>query len=481
MSQIGFMVAGASSGAGKTTVACGIIGALRRRGMRVRSYKLGPDFIDSGHLARVSDQPCINLDDFLLTPVEAQGTAKGDVLEEEFRRKSGTADALVVEAVGGLFDDWSGDGTSAANIAKRLGLPVILVMPGFASCQTVGIMTNALLTHDPDLTIAGVVYSMVTNDAHLDAILRGVERQHRPRILGYTPYSRDAYLPERHLGLPTVAETPGIDQTAERWADAVERHVTMESLLQLTIPAMPDIGRSVMGRVVDVPSSAPACRVAVARDQAFSFYYAFNLEYLEELGAELVFFSPLSDARLPEDVDALFIGGGFPELHLPALAANEALRSEIRVRAHDGLPVYAECGGLMYLGKEIEDPLTGRWYPTAGLLPIRTRLSDRLHLNYVTARLQSDCLLGPRNGLVKGHVFHRAEVHLVGPTSRAYMASGVGDHLGEEPEGFCYANTLASFVHVHFASIPSAAATFVAHARDYRASKATVALAAHTR
>lgn len=438
-----------------------IIAALKRRRMVVQSYKLGPDYIDSGYHAASTGRACVNLDSFLLAPL-GEESAGGESLKSEFLDASRGADVLVVESVGGVFDDWYHDGTSPAQIAQALGIPILLVVDGFAACQTLGLTINAILDYHPTVAFAGVVATKVSSQAHYDRIIETVREDHRTQLRGFLPGSPDLYVSERHLGLVTSAETDSASLTlSERIATLLEGNVDLDAILE-SAASFPRASRAVPAR----PQSATCC-IAIARDKAFSFYYDYNLRRLEDLGAKLLFFSPLTDNAIPDEADAAYLGGGFPEVFAPELAGNHAMLRSIRARVEAGLPVYAECGGLVYLASEIEDPATHQFHRGVGVFPFQAKFADTLSLSYVVVELTSDNTFGSKGHEYKGHVFHRTDVS---GDEAPYRCAQVRERIcgGTVSHGYRYKNVYASYVHAHFRSAGELAAHIVEAATSAR-------------
>ena len=422
MSLSAVVVAGTGSGVGKTSVTLGLIGAMRRRGLAVQPFKVGPDFIDPLHHSHASGRPPRNLDGWMLSP---------EVNRERFARFAADVDVAVIEGVMGLFDGSEGDSDrgSTAEMAKLLGLPVVLVIDAGAMARSAAAIVHGFRTFDPDLRLAGVVLNNVGGEPHADMIRAAIGGA--VPILGAIPRIPDLAVPERHLGLHLPHETR--TGHVARLADAVERHLDLDRLVasgELPRPSVPAL----------TPPAPPSVRIALARDEAFCFYYADNLELLRHAGAELVEFSPLRDP-LPEPIDGIYLGGGYPELHAAELAANDDTRSAIQRLALSGAPVYGECGGLMYLARTLE--LDGTTHPMCGVLPFGTRMPAPLKIGYV----ELASVGGPFGPLsARGHVFHHSEA--------------------DGPEPHTSNNVLASYTHLHFASNPKLADGFVATARD---------------
>ncbi len=453
----GLVIAGTHSGAGKTTLTLGLLAALRRRGLAVQPFKVGPDFIDPGHHSRAAGRPSYNLDGWMLPREENLRI---------FRRHADDADLAVVEGVMGLFDGYDGatEAGSTAQMAKWLGLPVILLVDARSMARSAAALVHGFATFDPDLTLAGVVFNRVGSATHLDYLRQALESvPGGVRCFGGLPRETELAIPERHLGLVTTEDHPLEGAYLEGLADLVERHLDLDGLLAALAPAPLE--------PIPAPSASPASvvRLGVARDQAFCFYYPDNLEWLENFGAEIVPFSPLADEDLPPDLHGLYLGGGYPELGAPQLSANQAMRRIIRERAAAGLPIYAECGGLMYLGQEISD-LEGKRYPMAGVLPMSVRMLPRLKsLGYREVTLTGDGLLGPAGTRIRGHEFHYSEIVEPPPASLSRLYRLTPRRGGDPvPEGYSTNQVLASYVHLHFGSNPEAARHFVSCCIKYK-------------
>ncbi len=409
----------------------------------MQPFKVGPDFIDPLHHTKVAGRASHNLDGWMLDP---------DANRACFARASGGADAAVIEGVMGLFDgsDGGSDRGSTAEMAKMLGLPVLLVIDASAMARSAAALIQGFAGFDPDLRICGVILNNVGGEAHAEMIREAVAED--VPILGAIPRAADLSMPERHLGLHLPYEARR--DYAEQLASLVEAHVDLDRLLE----AAPT-GRPAPPAAVATP--APSARIGVARDEAFCFYYADNLELLEQAGAELVEFSPLADP-LPAGLDGLYIGGGYPELHASGLAANTGTREAISEFAAAGGPIYAECGGLMYLAETLE--LDDGSHPLCGVLPLSTKMPAPLKLSYVEIATTGG-LFGA--GLsARGHVFHHSEISGEPAVDRNYSLRTT---RGEESqEGYGAGNVLASYAHIHFASEPNMATAFVQRCREFR-------------
>ncbi|GAB6082911.1 cobyrinate a,c-diamide synthase [Desulfuromonas carbonis] len=455
------LIAAPASGCGKTTVTLGLLAAMRRRGLVVAPFKVGPDFIDPGHHAAACGGSSRNLDGWMC------GEAW---VRESFARSSAGADLAVIEGVMGLFDGAAGgsDTGSSAEIARWLGARVLLVIDARAQARSAAALVQGFVNFEPRLEFAGVLCNRVGSDNHRALLTEALAAvPGLPPLLGCLPRAAELALPERHLGLVTAGDCGRDEEFFARLADAIERHVDLDRLLG---------GRGRLdgrGQVLTwdtrVPCQdltprirPPKVRIGVARDAAFCFYYPENLELLAAAGAELVEFSPLSDGRLPEGLDGLYLGGGYPELHADQLAGNRSLLDGLKQAAAAGLPIYAECGGLMLLAESIDGrAMTGIFPGAARLLPRRKALG------YRAVTLRKDTLLGPAGTVVRGHEFHYSEFEPGAVVDRVYRVSR-RDGAALADEGFRRGNLLASYIHLHFGSNPQVAEHFVTCCRNHR-------------
>ena len=445
------VIGGTSSGSGKTTLSLALMAALRRRGLTVQGFKVGPDFIDPGHHALVTGRPSHNLDGWMLAPAENRAI---------FDRQMSRAQVGVVEGVMGLYDGYSArdESGSTAQMAKLLGLPVLLVAGARSLARSFAALAGGYLRFDPDLAWAGVAANQVGGPAHADILAQALDLVPGARLAGCLPRRDDLGLAERHLGLVTAQEAGHPAGFSDRLADWVEESLDLDRLLG----ELPEIAPPPPDPDPDQPPAR--VRLAVARDQAFCFYYQENLRRLRRAGAQLVFFSPLHDAALPRDVHGLYLGGGYPEVFARRLAENRGPARQIAELGREGLPIYAECGGMMYLGRALVD-LQGAHWPMAGLLPLSFRMLPRLKsLGYRRVRFQNPCALGPAGAEARGHEFHYSEIAAVSPGNGLcedlYQAWG---RAGPAPgaRGYGLGNVLASYVHLHFGSNPDLASALV--------------------
>ncbi len=455
----GFAIGGAASGVGKTTVSLGLMAAMRQRGLKVQPFKCGPDFIDPGYHAQVCGRPARNLDSWML-PEETN--------RRLFFSAARDSDVCVVEGVMGLFDGASGKSAvgSTAEMAKLLGLPVILVVDGSAMAQSAAAVVRGFESFDPELRLAGVIFNKAGGPGHIRMLREAVEEACSTPFLGYLPQDAQMRIPERYLGLHTAEENPLTEEAISALRNVIESNVNVEQLLAL----LPEIQAEIQvppAREPSRPQRAP--RIGVARDLAFCFYYEDNLDALRSAGAEIIDFSPIDHKQLPPLIDALYFGGGYPELYAGELARNHEMLGAIRKFGEDGGVVYAECGGLMLLGEEIVD-CEGCHFPMAGLLPLRVQMTGHLvKFGYAEVTLKEDSLWGPAGTKARGHSFHHSAVVEAGDTARHYRLCYSSNSL-EEEEGFGINNVLASYIHLHFLSNPDIAPRMVANV--WRASEA---------
>ena len=424
------VIAGTSSGAGKTTVATGLIAALARRGQRPAPFKVGPDFIDPSYHALAAGRPGRNLDAFLSGP---------ELIAPLLRHGSAGAGIAVVEGVMGLYDGASGRGelASTAHVAKLIQAPVVLVVDAAAMARSVAAIVHGYKTFDPEVNVAGVILNRVGGDFHT-ALLR--DALEGTPVLGALPRDEGLAVPERHLGLVPVAERESrARETIDRLGAAIAAHCDLEALEALA-RAAPDLP----GPAWSPAGDGPPVRIAIARGPAFSFHYEENLELLRGAGAELVPFDPLRAEALP-DAQALILAGGFPEVFGAELSANARLRGEIAAFAG---PVLAECGGLLYLARELDG------HPMCGVLDVSAHMSDRLTLGYREATARADHPVWPWGTCVRGHEFHR---------SRVTPEGGAWEHARGR-EGHVRGLVHASYLHTHWAATPEVAHRVVAAA-----------------
>ena len=464
------VIGGTSSGVGKTTFSTGLVAALTRRGLRVQPFKVGPDYIDPSYHRAAAGVPSRNLDSWML-PREA--------LVELFQRACRGADIAIIEGVMGLFDGHSGrdEAGSTAEVAKLLGAPVLLLMDAARMARSAAALALGYARFDPALRVSGFALNNVAGESHYSYAREAIEGADLGPVVGYLPRDPALVLPERHLGLVPTPERALPEGFLDGLVATMEAHLDIDAILGIASSAgpVPDAGHQRrMGEPHSLPASGgtlfppeplPAsANIALAWDEAFSFYYQDNLDLLEAYGATLLPFSPLHDPSLPPGADALLLGGGFPEMHATALSANGSMKDSIRRAAEAGMPIYAECGGLMYLTEAIVDE-AGVVHPRVGLLPGRcSMVGSRLQLAYAEAISLRDTPLGPAGTRARGHEFHWSIWDGLDPGLAAYRLANRSDRV----EGYSRGDLLASFVHLHFGTNPRLAPSLVARAANYR-------------
>jgi len=443
------VIAGTHSGVGKTTVVLAITAALRRRGLRVAPFKVGPDYLDPLQHRRLTGRVCRNLDGWMLSRAANL---------RSFTEGCAGADIALIEGMMGLFDgrETSGEAASTAEMAKWLSSPVILVADPTGMARSLGALLQGFRSFDPALSLSGVVFNRVGSEGHL----RWLQSVAQPYLtsFGGLPLEAEIKIPERHLGLVHPGQAGLSEEVIDRLAELVEAFLDLDRLIELARSAAP------LETAPTLTTPMPRrCRIAVAQDEAFHFYYPDNLALLEAEGAELVFFSPIHDEVLPDAVHGLYLGGGYPELYAAPLSENRSMRSAIKAFAEAGGPVYAECGGMIYLTRELR-LVSNERFEMVGLLPGSIRMEARLSaIGYVEVELAEESPLLGRGERARGHTFHcsrwEEEPPKGGEVKRVYRV------LQEGParrEGYLFRNLLASYFHLHFGSNPQTAATFMA-------------------
>ncbi len=451
------VIAGLSGDSGKSLVSLGLIRHLVQRGMRVAPFKKGPDYIDAAWLGLAAGAPGRNLDTFLMDSATVQ---------RAFAAGAVGADVAVIEGNRGLYDGMTARGDHAtAVLARLLRAPVILVVKVSKVTRTAAAMVLGCQALDPELNLAGVILNEV-GTARQEAVIRKAVRDATGiPVVGAIPRLRGQHLPTRHLGLVTASEHGSADEVLEHLAEVTAAHVDTEAVLSIASTAPP------LPPPLEAPGTAvegPRVTIGGLRDKAFSFYYPENLEALERAGARLVFVSPLTDPELP-GVDALYAGGGFPEVYPEGLASNEPLRRAIAAQVADGLPVWAECGGLMYLARSIHQ--NGARYPMVGVLPFAVEQTRRPQGHgYVRAVVDGTNPYLPVGLGIRGHEFHYSRV-VADPSVPQFptvwhLERGAG--VGGGRDGVSVGSVFASYTHLHALGTPEWAPALVRMARGHR-------------
>jgi cobyrinic acid a,c-diamide synthase len=460
------VIAAPQGRSGKTTVTLGLCSALNARGLSVQPYKKGPDYIDPSWLSEAAGYPCRSLDPFFYEQPEA--------LLWAFVRSAGGADLSIVEGNHGLFDsfDESGVGSTAA-VARTLNAPILLVVNATRIGRSVAAIVHGCQTFEPGMNIAGVVLNNIAHGRHETRTRQAVESHCGIPVVGAIPRDENLTIPDRHLGLIPREEEDALLSAITACQHAVERHLDLDMVLNSArlAPSLPISDQPVTDQSAISP---PTVKIGVLRDRAFTFYYPENLEALEKAGAELVFIDAFHDTELPP-VDALYIGGGFPEMFMEELSANSALRVTIRGAIENKLPVYAECGGLMYLSQRI------RWGEKSaemvGALPCEVEMTGKPQGHgYVFAQVENENPFFVPGTVLRGHEFHNSRLVALSTNgskpalTTAYKLSR-GNGVGERRDGIIYRNVLASYTHLHCGGAPDWATGLVRRAREYRESR----------
>ena len=452
------VLAGLSGGSGKSVVSVGLIAALRRRQHGVVAFKKGPDYIDAGWLGKAAGRPCYNLDPYLMAPQTIVTTFQSHLTDCSF---------AVVEGNRGLYDGVSAAGEySTAELALLLDLPVLLVVNCAKTTRTVAALVLGCQAFEPRLHFAGVVLNQIATARHESIIRQAVERYTDLPVLGVMPRLHRDIFPMRHLGVTPHQEYGAADEAVAALAAAVEAHFDLDAACAAMRPVLPlpPAPRPVRVRQDEVT-------IGVFRDAAFQFYYEENLEALRAAGARLVPIDTLQAETLPADLDGLYIGGGFPETSARELADNTSFRASVRTQIEAGLPVYAECGGLIFLGRSIL--LEGREYPLAGVFPVTFSLAKKPQAHgYSTCTVEQANSFYPVGTKVRGHEFRYSVVHdWQGETGDLVLAMERGTGFAEKRDGLVHKNVLALYTHVLASATPEWATGFLAAARRHAAGR----------
>src|SRR5437588_3531000 len=452
------VLAGVSSGVGKTTMTTAFIAHLRTRGIQVQPFKVGPDYIDPSHLALAAAWPCYNLDTWMTPP--------GRMLDV-FCMATASAEIAVIEGMMGLYDGErsTSDVGSTAQVAKILQAPVVLVIDAGAMARSAAALVLGFQHLDPEVRIAGVIANRVGGAGHAHLLQEAIEAETGIPFLGSVRHSPDALVPERHLGLVPAAERLVSTQQLTKLGEQFGQTCDSEKLFALAREA-PPIEQSSEELFSSKETTGQHVRIAIAQDEAFNFYYPDTLDFLRLAGAELVPFSPLHHTVLPEHIGGIYIGGGFPEEYAHRLSENERMRTALARLIRKGIPCYAECGGLMYLCQSIRNA-SGEELPMVGAIARQSLMSsDRsgLVIGYREATALRDTLLTHQGEVVRGHEFHYSCLDVpLAPEEAAYEFTTRG-----QVEGFAQGNLLATYVHLSFSGFSPAALHFVAAVRSWK-------------
>ena len=455
------VVSATRGGLGKTTIAIGIAAAWRRQGRQVAVFKKGPDFIDAGWLGKAAGRPCYNLDLFMM---------EGESILRSFQQHTNGADAALIEGNRGLFDGIDESGRySTARLAKLLKTPVLLIVDCTKASSTIGAVVLGCRTYDPEVDIRGIILNNVLPGRHESVIRKSIEQSSGIAVVGAMPRQRNGEFPERHMGLTPFHEHPEVDQAISASAAAAEKYLDLPGLWEIICDA-PEL---------DVPAAVVSpdrfsgekerAVIGVIRDTAFQFYYPDNLEALEQHGAFLREINALHDRSLP-DIDALYIGGGFPETQAAELAANENFCRSVKAAAEDGLPIYAECGGLIYLGRSLT--VNEKSYPMTSVLPIDFVLEKRPQAHgYTVLETGIESPFLDKGVIIKGHEFHYSRPVIGAELQPMAYHMTRGHGIDGKSDGIVYKNVLAAYTHLHALGTPEWSEALVKKAHEYRKSR----------
>ncbi|MGJ3250872.1 MAG: cobyrinate a,c-diamide synthase [Elainellaceae cyanobacterium] len=468
------VIAGERSGVGKTTVTLALLAYLRfsstlSKSAKIQSFKVGPDYIDPMFHRHVTGQPCRNLDPVLTSE---------DYVRQCYETHQHAADFALIEGVMGLFDGASGehDWASTAHIARLLDVPILLVLDCSRLSRSIAALVHGYTTFDRRLKFAGIILNRVGSDRHLDLLKSSLASQPQPLpILGILRRRDDITLPSRHLGLIPTDELSELDTRIRQLATLAETWFDWSSLLPQLSTQTPPYSPSFPHPLIpssphpSSPSSPPplphSLKLAVAYDPAFNFYYADNFDLLIQLGAELVFWSPLCDQDLPDGISGLYLGGGFPEMFAAQLASNHAAKEAVKLAVNNGMPTYAECGGLMYLCDRLIDFSEQAW-SMVGVISLSVRMGKRLTLGYRRAVACHDTPLLIRGDDVWGHEFHRSVLETDSPHP-VYEMRGYDAQMAARLDGWRSHQLHASYVHLHWGSRPDIPTRFLQACREF--------------
>ena len=469
-------------GSGKTILSIGLIAAWKKHNKSIAPFKKGPDYIDTGWLALAADRPCYNLDTFLLETPQ---------ILQSFFAHTGKDDIAVIEGNRGLYDgiDLAGS-TSTAELAKLLKTPILLCVDCTKITRTMAAVISGLIQFDPDVMIKGVVLNRVAGARHERILRDNIEHYCGIPVLGAIPKLKTQIFPERHMGLVPTPEHDWAGDSIDAAAQIASKHIDLDAIFELiqdlpTLEATEDGSQPATSSAESKPevsiqkkvysgqgiiTDAEKPKIGIIKDSAFQFYYPENIDALQAAGAETVFISPLVDKTMP-GLDALYIGGGFPETHAKELAQNERFRKELKALAEDDLPIYAECGGLMYLGQELV--LEGKTYPMVGVLPVSFDFYPRPQGHgYTIVTVENENPFYEVGTEIRGHEFHYSRVSHWGGEDEDLifrMQRGVG--ITKDKDGICYKNVLATYTHIHSLGTPQWADALVNNAVTYHKKK----------
>ena len=426
------VLAGTTSGVGKTSITCAIIHGLKRKGHSVQPFKVGPDFIDPSYLTSISKRHARNLDPWLMG---SSGIVKSFI-------KNSDADFSVVEGVMGYYDGFAGDSnySSTHHVASILKTPAILILDASKTARSIAATALGFTKFHKNSRISGFILNNIGSKKHEEICRQALASLNIP-IVGVIPRNPDLALESRHLGLIPVAEQQSLQLKISKIAKKMSDFIDIDKIIQL--------GNKVQsfGTISKERKQKQKTTIAVALDESFNFYYQDNLDVLRKEGAKIEFFSPTSDTAIP-DCDGIYIGGGFPEVIGDALQKNSMMKKNIKNLAESGMPIYAECGGLMYLTRSID--YGSKKFRMVGLFDATTKMQKGLKLNYTRAHITKNCLTAHTSTTIRGHEFHFSELESVAKDSKFAYDLSIGTGITDQKDGLMQYNTLASYMHIHF-------------------------------
>ncbi|MGL1932777.1 MAG: cobyrinate a,c-diamide synthase [Desulfotalea sp.] len=434
------IIAGTHSGAGKTTVTLGLMAALMARGLKVQPFKSGPDFIDPTLHKKITYRQSYNLDMWMMSE---------EFCRESFSLHNQDCDISVIEGVMGMFD---GDKGSSHYLGQQLNIPTILVIDAKSMAQSAAAIVKGFESLSGNM-VRGVIANNIASPRHLQLVKDAIDEHCHAKFLGHLPRSANFSIPSRHLGLHLAEDEPISKSSLKELSTAITEHIDLDKLLEISQ------NETTNKPPTETKDTLPKkkIRIAVARDRAFCFYYQDNFELLEKAGAELLFFSPINDKLPPENIQGMYIGGGYPELFAKELASNISMKEKINNLIQDGLPCYAECGGFMYLTKSLTD-IDNKSHKMVGTYDTNAKMNNkRASLGYREVTLNQDCILGSKTSIVRGHEFHYSNIKDI-DSKNIYNVDRGGS-------GYIQKNCLASYIHLHFGSAPQIAENFIKFCR----------------
>ncbi len=457
------VIAGVRGGSGKTVVSLAVIAGLRSiKRLKVTPFKKGPDYIDAGWLSTAARMPCYNLDPFFLS---------GEMIMNSFASHAST-DIAVIEGNRGLHDGMDAGGScSTAELAKLLRAPVVLVIDCTKMTRTSAAVVLGCMHLDFGVDIKGVVLNQVAGQRHESVVRESIYKYCSLPVLGVIPRLAEDELPERHMGLTPCQEHPDTAKVIALAEEIAAKYLDMDAIADIAMAAEPLKTSEAADENLEMSKVAVSVRIGVIRDAAFQFYYPENIEELEKNGAQIIDINALADAGLP-DIDALYIGGGFPETNALQLAGNAAFRDSVRTMVERGLPVYAECGGLMFLGQSIVTD--GGQYPMAGIFPIIFDMKKKPQAHgYTIVEVDSENPFYPVGTVLRGHEFHYSAVAGLPESALRHSAFALrrGKGIKDKRDGICYKNVLATYTHVHALGSPAWVTGLISRAEQYKMSK----------